>query len=53
MEGDVPADIKEELSTVYTEAQRAATIVKNLLTFARKHTPVKQLSQIIRSWKMC
>jgi len=29
------------LSTVYTEAQRAATIVKNLLTFARKHTPVK------------
>ena len=46
MEGDVPADIKEELSTVYTEAQRAATIVKNLLTFARKHTPVKQLSQI-------
>ena len=46
MEGDVPPEMKEELSTVYTEAQRAATIVKNLLTFARKHTPVKQMSQI-------
>jgi PAS domain S-box-containing protein len=48
MEGDVPPEIKEELNTVYTEAQRAATIVKNLLTFARKHTPVKQMSQINR-----
>jgi signal transduction histidine kinase len=34
------------LGTVYSEAQRAAAIVKNLLTFARKHTPVKQLSQV-------
>jgi C4-dicarboxylate-specific signal transduction histidine kinase len=46
IEGDVPDDIKEDLSIVYSEAQRAASIVKNLLTFARKHTPVKQLSQI-------
>jgi len=33
------------LSTIYEEAQRAAVIVKNLLTFARKHAPVKQMSQ--------
>jgi len=46
MDGDVPDDIKEDLGTIYSEAQRAASIVKNLLTFARKHPPVKQLSQV-------
>jgi PAS domain S-box-containing protein len=46
MEGDVPANMKEDLGIVYSEAQRAAVIVKNLLTFARKHAPVKQLSQV-------
>ena len=46
MEGDVPENMKENLSTIYEEAQRAAVIVKNLLTFARKHAPVKQMSQI-------
>jgi signal transduction histidine kinase len=46
LEGDVPADMKEDLGTVYSEAQRAAVIVKNLLTFARKHAPVKQLCQV-------
>jgi len=46
MEGNIPDNIKEDLGTVYSEAQRAATIVKNLLTFARKHAPVKQQSQV-------
>jgi PAS domain S-box-containing protein len=46
MEGDVPENMKEDLSTVYSEAQRAAVIVKNLLTFARKHAPFKQLTQV-------
>jgi PAS domain S-box-containing protein len=46
MEGEVPDNIKEDLGIVYGEAQRAAAIVKNLLTFARKHAPVKQLSQV-------
>ena len=46
MEGDVPDNIKEDLGIVHSEAQRAATIVKNLLTFARKHAPVKQLSNV-------
>jgi PAS domain S-box-containing protein len=46
MEGEIPEHMREDLSTIYNEAQRAASIVKNLLTFARKHAPVKQLSQI-------
>jgi PAS domain S-box-containing protein len=46
MEGDVPANMKEGMGIVNSEAQRAAAIVKNLLTFARKHAPVKQLSQV-------
>jgi signal transduction histidine kinase len=31
---------------VYSEAQRAASVVKNLLTFARKHPPAKQLISV-------
>ena len=43
---DVPEDIKEDLNLVYSEAQRAANVVKNLLTFARKHSPAKELINI-------
>ena len=43
---DTADDVKEDLGLVHGEAQRAAGIVKNLLTFARKHAPVKQPSQI-------
>ncbi len=43
---DVPEDIKEDLNLVYSEAQRAANIVKNLLTFARKHSPAEDLLNI-------
>jgi len=46
MEGNVPADIKNDLAIINSEAQRAAVIVKNLLTFARKHAPVTQPSQV-------
>jgi two-component system NtrC family sensor kinase len=46
MEREIADDIKEDLKLVHSEAQRSANIVKNLLTFARKHAPVKQLSQI-------
>jgi len=46
MEKNPADDVKEDLSLIYSEAQRAAGTVKNLLTFARKHLPVKQLSQI-------
>jgi PAS domain S-box-containing protein len=46
LERNTNDDIKEELTTIASEAQRAARIVKDLLTFARKHAPVKQLCQI-------
>jgi len=46
LEGEIADDIREDLSLVYSEAQRAAGIVKNLLTFARKHAPAKQLTRI-------
>jgi PAS domain S-box-containing protein len=43
---EVPADIKQDLGLVHSEAQRAAAIVKNLLTFARKHDAVRQPARI-------
>jgi len=46
MEKDIPDDIREYLEIIYSEAQRAAGVTKNLLAFARKHRPVKQLIQI-------
>jgi PAS domain S-box-containing protein len=46
MEREVPDDIREDLKLINSEAQRAADVTKNLLTFARKHAPVKQLGQI-------
>jgi PAS domain S-box-containing protein len=46
MEKDVSDDIKEDIGIVFGEAQRAARIIRDLLTFARKHAPVKQPSQI-------
>jgi two-component system NtrC family sensor kinase len=46
LEEDIPQNLKEDLGTIYSEAQRASAIVKNLLTFARKHAPMRQLSQV-------
>jgi PAS domain S-box-containing protein len=46
MEKDVPEDIKQDLHTVYSEAQRAAQVVNNLLTFSRRHPAVKQMLNI-------
>jgi PAS domain S-box-containing protein len=43
---DIPDDIREDLQLVHSEAQRAAKVTKNLLTFARKQAPVKQLNQL-------
>jgi len=39
---DLPLDVKRRIETVYSEAERMAKIVKNLLTFGRKHTPEKK-----------
>jgi signal transduction histidine kinase len=46
LEEDIPENLKEDLGTIYSEAQRASAIVKNLLTFARKHAPMMQISQV-------
>ena len=46
MEKKVPDDIREDLNLIHGEAQRAANVTKNLLTFARKHAPSKQPNQI-------
>ena len=46
LEKDLASDVKEDLQTVYDEAQRAGKIVKNLLTFARKHPVAKQLMSV-------
>ena len=39
---DLPDDVKEDLKVINREAKRTAGIVKNLLTFARKHPQEKQ-----------
>jgi len=46
MEKDISDDIREDVKLIYNEAQRAVNVTKNLLTFARKHTPVKEPNQI-------
>ncbi len=40
---DLPEDIRADIDTVHREAQRTAEVVKNLLTFARRHIPAKQM----------
>ncbi len=42
LEKDVPDDIKEDLGTINREAKRTAQVVRNLLTFARRHELAKQ-----------
>jgi signal transduction histidine kinase len=43
---DLPDDIREDIKIIYSEARRTAEVMKNLLIFARRHTPVKQLVNI-------
>jgi signal transduction histidine kinase/sensor domain CHASE-containing protein len=42
MRGEVPESVKEDMSLIRSESHRAAGIVRNLLSFARKATAVKQ-----------
>jgi PAS domain S-box-containing protein len=43
---DISDTIKDDISAINSEAKRAAVVVKNMLSFARKHSPSKQLTQI-------
>jgi len=42
LEREIPENISEDLEIIRSEAQRAARVVKNLLTFARKHPVSKE-----------
>jgi len=46
LDKEMPDDIRQDVQVVYDEAQRTSQVVKNLLTFARKHTAVKQMLNI-------
>jgi len=46
LDRDLPDDIKEDLEVINREAKRTAGIVRNLLTFARKHDTEKRLVNI-------
>ncbi len=46
MQKELPDDIREDLRLINSQAQRAASVTNNLLTFARKQAPVKRLSQM-------
>ncbi len=46
MEKNTPDYIRRDLAMIRDEARRAANVTSNLLTFARKHKPMKQLTQI-------
>ena len=46
LDEEVSGDIRKDLEAINSEAQRAAAVVRNLLTFARKHAPMKQAVQI-------
>ncbi|UCB43358.1 MAG: PAS domain S-box protein [Dehalococcoidales bacterium] len=46
LEDNPPDELREDISDIHNEAQRAATIVRNLLAFSRKHAPVREATQI-------
>ena len=46
LENHTPDDIKEDIQGINSEAQRAAGVVKNLLTFVRNHSHEKNFIQI-------
>ncbi|MEP6745728.1 MAG: ATP-binding protein [Gemmatimonadota bacterium] len=41
-QANVPAGLREPLEVLRTEAERASTVVKNLLRFARRHEPERK-----------
>ena len=43
---DLPDDVKDDIKLINKEAQRTSNIVRNLLTFARKHPKEKQATDI-------
>ena len=48
---DVPEDVRGDLKIINREAQRTAQVVRNLLTFARKHDTTKKPADINKAIK--
>ncbi|MDD5190032.1 MAG: PAS domain S-box protein, partial [Dehalococcoidales bacterium] len=46
LDKEIPADIKDDINLIHREAERTANIVKNLLTFARRHKEERRLSDL-------
>jgi PAS domain S-box-containing protein len=46
LEKELPADITADINIIHSEAERAARIVENLLTFSRKHRTEKTPTDI-------
>ena len=46
LQKDLPGDVREDLQVVNREARRTADIIRNLLTFARKHEAEKAPTDI-------
>ena len=46
IEQDSQQDSKDDLNAIYDEALRASMVVNNLLTFARKHPPIRQIARL-------
>ncbi|MFC1937494.1 PAS domain S-box protein [Chloroflexota bacterium] len=52
LERGVPDDIRDDLKIINREARRTAEIVRNLLTFARKHAPGREevhINQVVEN----
>lgn len=46
LESDVPPELKDDLQAISNEGQRAAAVVKNMLSFARNHTSTTESMEI-------
>jgi len=46
LDEEMSDDAKENMKSIYNEAQRAAAVIKKLLTFARQHTAERKAVQI-------
>ncbi|MEE8466560.1 MAG: hybrid sensor histidine kinase/response regulator [Dehalococcoidia bacterium] len=44
---ELPGRVGEDVDKIYTEAERAAKVVKNLLAFARRQEPEKTYSDVV------
>jgi two-component system NtrC family sensor kinase len=42
LDKEMPKDVRQDMEVVFKEAQRASQVVRNLLTFARKHAAAKE-----------